>query len=394
MATSVAPESTTIERLRAFAGRVQHASQRLPLPKSTRRAIQGLSLTLSLSNGTALRFLAHQKDLQRLTGQLGAYQNVVLLVAAHRVGLFERIPDGGAAAPELARLLRLNDVAIVPFLDALTALGYLRRTGQKYSPTPFARHFLRAGVENSAAPAIELLSAAWTSFGELADTLRTGKSPKGMSIFDAKNPSATAYIHVINSQLKLAHRELMRTLDVRSVRRFIVGSAGVTFAKAVLDRNKEARVVFACLPHLVAEIPTLMKEHGIPRSRVESFHDHAGDPYRDKWDDTGDGYDLVFLTRKLSLKPVDRFGKRFLEKAHESLRPGARVVVWEPRLGEDRLTPRGAAVQAAMDLFFNEGGRTHTEGEIRRQMQNAGFSGIYRIDTMMGRVSYWVGVRG
>ncbi|MBI2060944.1 MAG: hypothetical protein HYT87_14345 [Nitrospirae bacterium] len=367
---------------------------RFPLPDPGRKALRSVGLLASMQADDLFTYMPHMRALRRFGQQIGGVQSTVLLITAFRSKIFERFPAEGGSVEALARKFKLNRRALEPFLNALTAMGYLQRDGKgTYDLSEFSRTFLVGHSPYSLAPVLALLSQSWTSFMDLADTLRTGKSPKAMDIFDRKNPTSRGYIHVVNAQLRSAHRAFMERVDVSGVRRFIVGSAGVSFAAALLEANPKAQVVFACLPHLVDEIPDIMKDHGIATSRVDSFHRHSGDPWKDTWDDTGEGYDMVFLTRKLSLKPLSEFGKKFLGKAFQSLKPGGRAVVWEPILNDDKLTPRGSAVQAAMDLFFNQGGQTPTLNEIVALMREAGFPRVRRVDVLGGSVSYLIGTK-
>lgn len=372
---------------------INAAANRLPLPKPTKQALRALGFALSLRNGDIWKILPQATALERFSRQLSGFLSGVLLSTAYKIELFDRFPENGGGIHALATRLRLNAGALEPFLNALTALGYLHKTDGTYNLTAFSSEFLRAGSPYSVAPMLRLLSQGWEAFAQLSETLKTGRSPKAMDIFNPKNPIGITFIHVVNAQLYVANKDAARRIGVKDVRRFIVGSAGVSFAKAVLDESPQSKVVFACLPHLVDQIPNLMNVYDIPRSRVESFHRHSGNAAKDTWDDTGKGYDLAFLTRKMSLKPLKDFGTRFLEKARESLKPGGRVVVWEPMLNSDRLSPRNSAVQAAMDLYFNQGGKTYTETDLRGFMQKAGFKDVRRVNALGGMVPYLVGTR-
>jgi len=97
-------------------------------------------------------------------------------------------------------------------------------------------------------------------------------------------------------------------------------------------------------------------------------------------DEIGDGYDLVFLSAIVHSNS-DEENIKLLAKCSNALNPGGQVVVLDFIMEEDRTKPVFGALFSLNMLVGTESGDTYTESEVKNRMEQAGLSGMTRIDT-------------
>ncbi|MGI9546296.1 MAG: methyltransferase [Flavobacteriaceae bacterium] len=110
---------------------------------------------------------------------MGFWASKVLLTAVN-IGLFTRLGRGPATAEKLKIKLGLHERNLYDFLDALVALGFLKRRGLKetavYSNTPETDLYLDKNKSTYIGSILEMCNNRLYGFwGHLEDGLRTGK---------------------------------------------------------------------------------------------------------------------------------------------------------------------------------------------------------------------------
>jgi hypothetical protein len=112
------------------------------------------------------------------------------LLSAIEIGLFTELAKGALAAEEIGRRLELHPRSRRDFLDALVALGFLKRDGQEYSNTPDSDFFLDRAKPSYAGGLLEMANERLYPFwGALTEGLKSGcpqnESKDGKNIFEA-----------------------------------------------------------------------------------------------------------------------------------------------------------------------------------------------------------------
>jgi hypothetical protein len=98
------------------------------------------------------------------------------LLSAIELGLFTELADGSLDEKTVTRRLGLHARSARDFLDALVALGMLRRTGTRYANTPETARFLDRRKPSYVGGMLEMSNARLYRFwGSLTEALRTGQ---------------------------------------------------------------------------------------------------------------------------------------------------------------------------------------------------------------------------
>ncbi|MEQ1795860.1 MAG: methyltransferase [Nitrospira sp.] len=98
------------------------------------------------------------------------------LLSAIELGVFTELAKGALTLDELTARLHLHPRSARDFVDALVALGMLKRTGARYANTPDTALFLDRAKPSYVGGILEMANARLYGFwGSLTEGLRTGK---------------------------------------------------------------------------------------------------------------------------------------------------------------------------------------------------------------------------
>ena len=96
-----------------------------------------------------------------------------VVLTANNLGVFTAVGKG-ATAPVLAQQLAADPRALEILLDAVAALGLLKKTGAAYRLTPAARRFLLPGSPWYQGDMLLHLDTLWKNWSGLDEVVRTG----------------------------------------------------------------------------------------------------------------------------------------------------------------------------------------------------------------------------
>jgi len=318
-----------------------------------------------------------------------AYQQSMALATAHRLGVFELLAKKPSTATELASALSLDPRCTQILLDLLREMKFVSARSDVYSNTHMARIELVAGGSFYMGGMLDVVMDQWTHWSELSETVRSGAGHAKLSVYSEENTIYPSYIRACCEMLKHPSELLMKKLDVSGVKRAIAGTVGTTFIRALRRANHSVEVTFACLPHFIQELPGLMSSYGMdfPVEKVET----SADPKTSRWG-VHEEYDLIFFARKFAFVEEEH-GIAFLRKAHEVMRPGGMVVLWEPVVENFHGFNWMRNSIALQDAMMGQGQPLYTRRKIRDFVGAAGFMQVRTINVLYGIMSFTVGVR-
>jgi 2-polyprenyl-3-methyl-5-hydroxy-6-metoxy-1,4-benzoquinol methylase len=298
-------------------------------------------------------------QLQEFARLWGGFRSSRVVLTANNLGVFENIGKGKTSGA-LAKVIRTDPRATEILLDALTAIGILRKARSQYTLTPLAKRFLLPENPVYQGDMLRHADTLWKSWAGLDEVVRTGKPHRpGERHHDV-------FIRAMHNNAVLRAPMVIDALDLRRVRTALdLGGGPGTYSIALAKRG--IKVTLFDLPNTID-----VAEEMIRRSGAKGIIFRGGDFHVD---DLGGPYDLVIVSQVLhSLSAVD--GKTLLRHVRDALHPQGRVAIHEFLLREDRSGPPPGALFSVNMLVNTTGGRSYPPGEIRRWLSAAGFSGM------------------
>lgn len=298
------------------------------------------------------------------------------LVAGVELDVFRHIAAGKRTANEIAEAAGAPPRGITRLLDALTALGYLRKTGSRYGLQPVSAAFLVPGEKAYVGAMAHALSLTWDAWKNLAEVVRSGRSADSVDVAEKGKkffPKLVASIFPGNfaaSNVALARfsakdrREIHKILDVAAGS----GAWSLAFALAI----PEARVTTVDFPEMTPITRGFAEQFGV----ADRYAYLEGDLRHANFGQ--DTYDLIILGHIIHSEGEKR-GKELLSKCYAALRPGGKLLIAE-------YVPNDARTGPAMPLLFGlnmllqtEEGNVFTLRDYRIWLKAAGFRKVTTI---------------
>ncbi|HUD70565.1 MAG TPA: class I SAM-dependent methyltransferase [Dongiaceae bacterium] len=307
-------------------------------------------------------------------GTLSAYQRTAALRAAIEIDLFRALGEGLGDVAGLARRLKASERGIRILCDALTVLGLITKSGERYAHSATSALFL-----DPASPACLAATARFMtrpevrgSFDQLAEAVRNGRTAlPGAGTVEPENPIWVEFAHSMAPMMGAMAVPLaaivagdrkgpIRILDIAAGH----GLFGIAFAR----QNREARITAVDWAP-VLEVAKANARKAEVADRLDTIPGSAFDvPF-------GGPYDVALLTN--FLHHFDRATcVGLLRKVHAALAPGGVVAALEFVPNEDRISPEAPALFSLVMLATTATGDAYTGRELESMYVEAGFGKV------------------
>jgi len=313
----------------------------------------------------------NDKDLghaYELLDRLTAYQKPAIIMAAHRLAVFEALARGAAGPEELASELNVPQRSLGVLLRACVALGLLERKNGVYKNSELAAVTLVPKSPGYIGRLVDKEYVFYQAWADLAGCValdepalapikeRARRDPETTRNFlEALDDIAALYGGAFSGMLDLQGNE--RVLDI--------GGGVGSYAVALTRDYPELEVTVLDLPVVAPWARNFVENAGLS-NRVDV---QSGDFMTDGFPS---GYDIVLFSNIFHDQPPT-INRGLLANAYAALSEGGSVVVHDFLLDDDRVSPVGSAVFAVMMLVENAGGNVYTGGDIESWLATAGF---------------------
>lgn len=308
-------------------------------------------------------------ELAAVTATGSAFCSAKLLLSALELGVFTALREAPADEPELRDRLELHPRACRDFLDALVALGLLRRIGELYRNSEIADRYLVRGPGYRGGfleGANHVLYPAW---GRLSAALRTGEpqAEGNLARMLADPVRHRGYLAMMDSLSDPLAGDLARSLDWSRYRTLAdIGGARGNMVGRLLQQHEHLHGVVFDLPPNAAPCAEHARSLGVaPRVRF-----HGGDFFAD----TLPAADVLIIGHVLAdFAPAAR--RTLVDKAFGAVQPGGALIVYDPM--PDRHDPDLPSLLASLHmLLMTPDGSGYPPGQCRQWLQQAGFQQI------------------
>jgi precorrin-6B methylase 2 len=296
------------------------------------------------------------------------------LLSAVELGLFTELAKGAEDLAALQGHLGLHPRSARDFLDTLVALGFLQRSGGKYSNTPETSLFLDRNKPSYVGGILEMANHRLYGFwNHLTEALKTG-APQNESKHDGGDPFVLLY----SEPARL--REFLRSMTG------ISHGANMTIAHKFPWRERQTFVdigtaqgdlavqIALANPHLqgvgfdLAQVAPVFEEYAAMTKTTDRLRFVPGDFFKDALPKA----DVLLMGHILHDWDLPT-KKMLLKKAHDALPKGGALVVYDCIIDDDRSQNAFGLMMSLNMLIETPGGFDYTGSDCSGWMKEVGF---------------------
>ena len=298
------------------------------------------------------------------------------LAAGIALDIFSQIAKGKRTVKDIAGAAGASPRGTANLLDALTAMGYLRKTASHYGLRPVSAAFLVPGKELYVGSMAHALSLSWDAWNNLTDSVTSGRPAEAVnvaekgkeffpklvaSIFPGNFAASTIAVSRLPEKVR---RKIHKILDVAAGS----GAWSLAFAQAIPN----ARVVTVDFSEMTPITRGFAEKFGVA-SRYEYLE---GDLRQ--VDFGRDTFDLVILGHIVHSEG-ETHGKELLRKSYAALRPGGKLLIAEYVPNDTRTGPAMPLLFGLNMLLQTQEGAVFTLREYRSWLNAIGFRKVTTI---------------
>lgn len=307
---------------------------------------------------------------------LGAQAFRAVCVAVE-LGVFDTLGRGPITEAETASQIKADRRGTALLLEALEALGYVKKKGGGYVNTPMTAKWMLRDSSTSLAGGIPFLgSMVFERWGYLAESIRRGKPAVSGSDWLGRHPNGwRVYQEAMRAVGRIAADEVVARVKLPPAARRLLdlgGGHGLYSVRFCRRHPDLSAIVFDIPQALEAARETIAAEKMGGRVAVQEG---------DFWiNDLGTGYDVALLFNIIHASLPEK-NTELLHKVAGALIEKGLIVIMEQMAGEVRGPIAKALARLQALNFFNDlGAQTYSFDEIAAWLTQAGFSKPWQIN--------------
>ncbi len=309
---------------------------------------------------------------------MGFWESKTLLTAVN-LRLFTHLANGELSGREIKTELGLHERSLYDFLDALAALGFLKRRGLKentmYSNADHADFFLDKNKPSYIGGILEMcnnrLYHYWNDLeeglktGKPQNEIKTGGRPQFEELYRDKEKTRD-FIKAMGGLQMGNFIAFSRQFDFSDYKTLCdIGGGGAELSAQVVINNGHMRCVSFDLPPVFPVASENIENMGL----TDKVHIQSGDFFKEDFPRA----DVVVLGNILHAFDAEE-KKALIEKAYNALPEGGALVAIENVIDNDRRQNAFGLLMSLNMLIENDGGFNFTGDDFDRWAKERGFN--------------------
>ena len=315
------------------------------------------------------------------------------LLSAIEMGLFTELSRGPESLDSIRGRLGLHPRSARDFLDALVALGFLERNGDRYGNTQETGLFLDRKKPSYVGGILEMANSRLYPFwGHLTEALRTGAPQNevktgGPGIFEALYADPARLKQFLGAMTGISHGANM------TIARAFPWAKHKTFVDVGTAQGDLAAQIALANPHLqgtgfdLPEVAPIFEEYVAAVGVSGRLAFLPGDFFKEPLPKA----DVVLMGHILHDWDLPT-KKMLVKKAFDAIPAGGALVVYEAIIDDDRSKNAFGLMMSLNMLIETPGGFDYTGADCAGWMEEAGFSST-RTEPLVGPDSMVIGVK-
>ncbi|MEJ5351620.1 MAG: methyltransferase [Melioribacteraceae bacterium] len=303
-----------------------------------------------------------------------SFQQSRILLTAVELKIFTVIDKHMFTSKEVADKLGADERATDRLMNALCAMGLLKKIHGKFYNSESASQFLVEGKPEFMGGLFHT-NELWNTWSTLTEAVK-----KGTSVYKRTHENSdwtNSFIAAMHYRALKEAKIVSYMIELKNVKRMLdVGGGSGAFTMKFIEANPDMNAVIFDLP----EVIPLTKKYVDDFLYKNNITFLEGDYLTDN---LGSNYDLIFLSAIVHSNSFDE-NKLLIKKCIDSLNKNGQVIIKDWIMDEDRTKPAGGALFALNMLVGTKNGDTYTESEMRDWLNSASISKIERKDTSFG----------
>lgn len=296
--------------------------------------------------------------------------------AAYRMGVFDTLRDGPLTAAETAVRLQADVRGIQILLGTLEVFGYVTHREGRYASSPMTAEWLVTEETGSFGAAFEFWgTVVFQLWDDLERSVREGKPPLDFYQWLEEHPPVQQNFQtMLRTIARNVAAEVVNTIELPpTARRLLdIGGSHAEYSLAFCGRYPE-------LAATVFDFPGALQTGQEAIAARNMTGRIAMQPGNFLIDELPGGYDVALLMSVVHGHVPDR-NIALLRNVAAALAPGGEVIILEQLSDSPTGTPDAFNRVFSLNLFHLQGGQTYSFDEIAAWLNEAGFSGVRRID--------------
>ena len=303
---------------------------------------------------------------ESLAGIMRSFQSACILLAATELDLFTILATKPLSAQDVARQSGSDPRGMRTLLDALDAMGLLVKAGELYQPAPGTVDVLTSEGKATQLAMAQHQANCLRHWAQLARVVKTGKPAKREPSVRGEAADYASFIEAMNNISAPAAQPLVDAVPKLKFKHLLdVGGASGTWTIAFLRRYPEARATLFDLPNVIPQAQERVSRAGLADRVRLVGGDFAVDALPL-------GADIAWVSAIVHQNSREQ-NRRLFKAVAQALPGGGQILIRDFIMEESRTQPAGGAMFAINMLVATEAGGTFTVGELREDLQTAGF---------------------
>lgn len=309
-------------------------------------------------------------DMGRLLSASSAYWTSSTLHAAVKLEIFTALCDESLTAEELSGRIKAGKRGIAMLLNALTALGLLEHTGNRYKNTAFSRSVLVKGEPGYVGYIIMHHFHLVDAWAQLPEAIVEG-GPVDKRFHGEELERESFQMGMFNLAMAIAPA-IAASVNLENRRHLLdLGGGPGTHAVHFCLANPELKATIYDRRTTAPFAKKITEKFGVAE-RVDFM---PGDFNADQISGT---YDVAWLSQILHSNSREEC-QALIEKTVQVLEGGGLLLIHDFILNDSLDGPLFPAL-FSMNMLLNNRGRSYSEKEIRAMMEQAGVRDIQRLE--------------
>lgn len=303
---------------------------------------------------------------------VNAHQRTAALRAGIDLGLFGAIAQGADSSPVIARQCKASERGVRILCDYLTVIGFLAKSGGRYSLTPDSATFLDPASPACLAGMLRFINSpsALSAFSHLTEAVRQGHTQlEGAGYMDAEDPVWVEFARSMPPLVMGAAEFIGDWLHQHRpgpIRVLDLAAGHGLFGIQTAQRNPQAQIVAQDWANVLAVALENAQRAGIKADRYSLLR---GDAFTVTFPQACDVVLVTNLYHHFDLPTCEQLAR----KVRAALKPGGIALTLEFVPNDDRISPPVPATFSLMMLGLTPAGDAYTFAQYDELFRAAGF---------------------